>query len=101
MPTEQSAASLLAQAQAESEANYDRTVREDIAKFRAVAGKFAAGEMTADEFRPHRFMAQPRGVAGREATAQGPWALRREIRMSEFDTKERRFKPQPGSVSPP
>ena len=54
MTTELSSASLLAQAQAESEANYDRTVREDIAKFREVAGKVAAGELTQDEFRPHR-----------------------------------------------
>ena len=54
MTTELSAASQLALAQAESEANYDRIVREDIEKFRAVANKVVAGELTQDEFRPHR-----------------------------------------------
>lgn len=36
------------------EAAYDRTVREDIERFRAVAADFMAGNLTADQFRAER-----------------------------------------------
>lgn len=36
------------------EAAYDRTVREDIERFRAVAADYLAGSLTADQFRAER-----------------------------------------------
>ena len=36
------------------EAEFDRTVKADIAAFEVAADDFTAGKLTADEFRPHR-----------------------------------------------
>src|ERR1700733_11537403 len=44
----------LPRAEQEQAQEYDQTVRADIEMFRSQAHAFTAGQLTADEFRPHR-----------------------------------------------